>query len=79
MKKKLSLKLDELNVETFATGDARDPRGTVHGHISKPACDTDLRGDCNPSIPETCPPVDTTCGHAISCAPGLTCPNNCEL
>lgn len=31
--KKLSLKLDELRVESFATDDDGDGRGTVRGHV----------------------------------------------
>jgi hypothetical protein len=50
--KKLSLKLDELAVESFEPAAREDGRGTVHGHsgdISCPSCDT-----CNASMCESC-------------------------
>ena len=37
MSKKLSLDVDELTVETFATAPAEEPRGTVEAHAT-PGC-----------------------------------------
>lgn len=53
---KLRLKLDELEVDTFATGaDGREARGTVAGHAAtaKPLCIPTLKTDltCCPCTP----------------------------
>ncbi|HEX8395658.1 MAG TPA: hypothetical protein VF665_25120 [Longimicrobium sp.] len=39
---KLTLRLEDLTVDSFATADAADPRGTAHGHmmITVPTEDT---------------------------------------
>jgi hypothetical protein len=47
--KKLTLELDALRVESFETGDAAGPRGTVRGAAVTPsACPTDAY-DCDPN------------------------------
>jgi hypothetical protein len=57
--KKLSLKLDELAVESFDTGAGKERNGTVHGQAS---------GGCDPSILDSCPPPGgQSCAHAVSC------------
>lgn len=44
--KKLSLDLTELRVETFATDDARESRGTVRGHAPTDCCTWSCEGTC---------------------------------
>lgn len=69
--KKLSLKLDELEVESFETTGLRRPSGTVHAHEtfeSECVCDTDGCGPVN-SV-ESC----TACGCDT---PGYTCEERC--
>ena len=69
MSKKLSLKLEELRVESFATADGEDARGTVHGRESAsvatgddPVCFT-LVSECA-----------TECGP---CTQWQSCRSNC--
>lgn len=49
--KKLKLRLEHLAVESFATGAATDPRGTVRGHATELGASCDLAPSCGP---ETC-------------------------
>ena len=44
--KKLSLDLNELRVETFATDDAGEDRGTVRGHAETDCCTISCGGTC---------------------------------
>ena len=82
--KKLSLKLDDLSVDTFSTAPGEGgSRGTVAGHygtthtMQATACDTCARqwtaeGTCD----DTCGPPDT-CGHAYcGTYPNVGCPNS---
>jgi hypothetical protein len=67
MRRKLSLRIDELEVETFEVAEQEAGRGTVHGHDAPDtstgdfagcACDTRENtcwGGCGPSQPATCP------------------------
>ena len=59
--RKLSLHLDDLAVQSFATGDVRGAAGTVRGHDkTTPACPT--------TSPFVCPDTDyPSCG--IVCLP----------
>jgi hypothetical protein len=36
--KKLRLDVEELSVVSFGTAPAREPRGTVQGHLATPTC-----------------------------------------
>ena len=70
--KKLSLALDELVVESFATGGESRREGTVHGHGGyTPRCDT-VNATCD--FGDTC--GGATCGGVAenTCAPSCdTC------
>ena len=64
--KKLTLKFDELRVESFQTSSTQaDRRGTVHGHYSQ-------NGTCPYSCGNSC---DATCPD--SCA--YTCQGSCPI
>lgn len=75
--RKLTLELDALSVESFATGDERRRIGTVHGHdtvetewctgYGDPACDVSRRG---------CQTPHHTCYGTCGCSEG--CSLNCE-
>ncbi|HEX8394863.1 MAG TPA: pinensin family lanthipeptide [Longimicrobium sp.] len=49
---KIALKIEDLAVESFATGEAEAPRGTVHGAGITPVCGTD---GCQPETVDGCP------------------------
>jgi hypothetical protein len=79
--RKLSLKLDELQVETFETSEAALARGTVVARVTEPetcdyACPSEQRTWCG-----TCDQLVFTC--AISCMPRCmsgtapSCDGNC--
>ena len=56
--KKLALALDDLNVQSFATtGDAREPRGTVRGHLDDASRD------------DFCSEAQTQIYSCVSCDP----------
>lgn len=63
--KKLSLDLDALRVESFATAPAEGRRGTVAGHMNTfgPPCATAARGS---TCAATCSSGDTVC-HTDLC------------
>lgn len=67
--KKLTLRLDDLAVQTFAAGEGRGVRGTVHAHGPSAACPT--------ASPLVCDETEyVSCG--IVCLPTLeTNPCNC--
>lgn len=75
---KLKLQLDELVVESFATADGKDGRGTVQGYISCNTCE-DLNcsvnctgGTCGTDpATSTCPPGTNN----TACGPGGSDPN----
>ena len=85
--KKLSLQLEELAVESFETGDAPDPRGTVHGHGDSSNCsyDSPMYTQCRLSCMYEC-------GESADCTPACpggggggggsadpTCQTHCRL
>ena len=53
--KKIRLELDHLRVDSFATAEADEGRGTVHGHWSQP-------GTCDGRV--------ATCQYGGTCGPG---------
>jgi|tagenome__1003787_1003787.scaffolds.fasta_scaffold20989918_15 hypothetical protein len=72
MKKKLTLELDQLGVESFDTGAAPLPRGTVRGRdytlevTCKPAlCDDSSVGTCDSDC--QCPTGFSDCQYVHSC------------
>ena len=71
--KKLTLKLDDLRVETFQTSAESARRGTVLGHGP-----TAIGNTCDPSCPYTCGIVPQTadCDGFAAIVPGNTddCP-----
>jgi hypothetical protein len=70
---KLRLNIDELRVETFATDEANDGRGTVQGHEgSKPPNCFSGEWSCIPeaSCGETCP---LSCNPTCVISLGLCC------
>ena len=74
---KLALKIDELAVESFDTGDERDGSGTVRGHDTVETEWCTGYPDCISARPECKTPRDTcygTCGCTQNCA---TSPPNC--
>jgi hypothetical protein len=88
--KKLSLRLDDLHVETFATAEPRSGRGTVQGHYGTThtqaghTCDVSCEGTCEASCNGTClDSCNGTCG--VSCNPTCggtcyyTCPDTCGV
>ena len=66
------LKLDALEVESFATESTSRERGTVQAHLTGPSCDTCRFWTCY----DTCDP-NATCGLSCngSCG-GATCDPN---
>lgn len=75
--KNLKLKLEDLAVESFATGDAERQRGTVHGHSGFPDCDTYyLKMTCGATCVGSCGAASCLCnseGHTcISWCPSYT-------
>ncbi len=66
--KKLSLKLDDLQVASFDTGETGEDRGTVHGHDhSRPPHDTCRNTcDCITNYNTCLEPCGTTlCGSEV--------------
>lgn len=73
LRRKLSLNVDELTVDTFETAVQNGARGTVHGQnppdtatgdFAGCACDTRENtcwGGCGPSQPGTCPAQPGVC------------------
>jgi hypothetical protein len=75
--KKLSLDLDALDVESFATDTARRQAGTVHGYITI-ACGNTPNGTCDNTCQcsNQCNTWDTACGGDTgTCTKDQTC--NC--
>ena len=87
--RKLSLELDDLAVDSFATEEARSARGTVLGREKTDeydtcgvscdpcdTCDTSCAGGpyCD-CLPSGCPSCQTSCagGPLCDCAPTPTC------
>ncbi|HEX5725115.1 MAG TPA: hypothetical protein VFX98_06595 [Longimicrobiaceae bacterium] len=67
--KKLTLKLDDLKVDTFTAAEQPDGRGTVAGHYG--TTHTQHGQTCGPSCGDTC---DYTCaGYATSPGPEYHC------
>ena len=64
MVKKIRLNVDELSVQSYATGEQAQPRGTVHGHLYW----TD---------PRVCP--HTGDWHCTENERFCTAPNACDL
>ena len=58
---KLQLNLDDLAVQSFSTGTASDPEGTVHGQA-----DTNLHCPV-PTPPEIYTDDDKTCAYTCDC------------
>lgn len=87
--KKLTLKLDELSVESFEIAAPRQLRGTVRGHgdssdcsYGSPmytACDLSCEFECGQSgeCTPACPGGSGTCGGGGSTDP--TCETACDL
>jgi hypothetical protein len=79
MRGKLTLKLDDLRVDTFDTTDPRGERGTVVGQ-QQCTCDVTCPFTCADG---TCGGIyDTTCnctvgGHSCAGTCGATCPFTC--
>jgi hypothetical protein len=77
--KKLRLDLEGVAVESFETGDAAPPRGTVRGQISIAASCYDT--DCCSDVSDCCPANTSFCSQQwTNCCPtGITCPggNSC--
>ncbi|HVG45983.1 MAG TPA: hypothetical protein VM890_14675 [Longimicrobium sp.] len=74
---KLALKIDELTVESFDTGDARSRLGTVKGHDTVETEWCTGYPDCISARPHCKTPRDTcygTCGCTQNCQ---TSPPNC--
>jgi hypothetical protein len=46
MKRKLSLDLNELRVETFTTDEAGERRGTVRAYVNTDCCTFSCQGTC---------------------------------
>jgi hypothetical protein len=72
--KKLRLEIDEIQVETFETGDEESTRGTVHGHHPTAwgtcTCECSHDGTCDP---------DWGSGHQYSCSPTMCNETECEI
>jgi hypothetical protein len=68
--KKLSLKLDDLRVDTFQTAGGGAERGTLLGHGA-----TVVGNTCSPSCPYTCGIIPAT----TDCPPGRLDTRNCPL
>jgi hypothetical protein len=85
--KKLRLALEDLNVESFSTADAEEPRGTVEGHgtLVEKTCDMSCDISCWTKCEDTCGQTENTCQGQFSCpagcetqAPQNTCWNTCN-
>ena len=69
------LRLDQLAVESFATGEGWDARGTVRG-ASGPTCDQDTCVTC-PSDLDTCVSCNGTCVGTTCEGSCVSCPLSC--
>lgn len=78
--KKLSLKLDELAVESFETASAQAPRGTVEGQgFTDQGCVTDEYQSCGGSCPYVGTCGENTCQGTCRASCYGTCDGNtCE-
>lgn len=75
---KLKLQLDELVVESFATADQKEARGTVQGHFSCNTCeDLDCSVNCTGGTCGTDPGTNTGCvtRWGPACGPTESDPN----
>ena len=62
--RKLAMQLDELQVESFETGDALDRHGTVRGHDDR--------------VTEFCPTPFKPCKPTQACPTSVNCARNDE-
>ena len=71
---KLKLKIEALQVETFATAGTRGERGTVQAHSGPPNCYSGV-WSCIPeaSCGETCP---LSCSPSCLATVGVCCPDS---
>ena len=80
--RKLSLSLDALEVQSFATADGAPGRGTVRAEEQPCTCPTACTCPGCPTCDETCPETcwntcdDVTCGSCFSC--NDTCGKTCQ-
>jgi len=84
MRGKLTLKLEDLSVDSFDTTVTRKGSGTVYGEQCTcptacscpgcPTCDASCNGSCDPSCAATCL---YTCDD-VSCLGGDTCGYTCD-
>jgi hypothetical protein len=80
--KKLSLDLEQLAVESFATDAGRKPYGTVRGHVNSNTtcfqiiCDCPTGGTCDTDCGQVTCGADCGSGNP-SCADTCFCSNTC--
>ncbi len=58
---KLTLRIDELKVESFDTSEAGAGRGTVAAHESRPPIPTDLQDSCECTFAPSCKQTNCQC------------------
>jgi hypothetical protein len=75
--KKLKLDIDAVRVESFATAERDEQRGTVQGHISIEASCYDT--DCCSDVTDCCQSAYCSGHWTCGCPTGITCPgrNTC--
>jgi hypothetical protein len=76
---KLTLKIDDLKVDSFATGDEHDRRGTVHGNdtVETEWCTGYGHPGCNISKRPQCQTPYDTCYGTCGCSNGCEDTYNC--
>jgi hypothetical protein len=78
--KKLTLSLDALEVQSFATADGTPGRGTVQAEQQQCTCLTDCTCPGCPTCAETCPDTcNNTCDDATCFTCGFSCGGSCVI
>jgi len=76
MKKKLTLDLADLRIESFATAPAERAAGTVRGHVVVYTDDPYGSTCCDPTQADTCAAsCGDTCGDSCGCSGLEFCPS----
>jgi hypothetical protein len=67
---KLTLRIDELKVESFDTAETSAERGTVAAHESRPPIQTDVQDSCECTFAPSCNQTNCRCmGTVDLCFP----------